>query len=367
MRIFIIIVGLLLLTSIVIGFVTEKIPPARIGVKQVVLGPGKGIIEEDHFTGLVLGISGYHRWHLLPRQTHFLHFTGSKGWRESKLARGIEDWQQAIRLRTKDGNSIDLDVTVTYRIKEGEAFQILKDGLKDAYRERVMARVKGTLRAQLAELTSEDLQITDMRLKRAGETLEVLRTELAIFHVEPENLFIRKVGFPAQYETKLQEKQLLRQESQLESALTEQAGVEQEVNTQTRKIAAEALASEKEWDRKIQEKRSEYQVLIAKINADALLYAQKTLAEGEAEREIAMARGNLALEKAGALRDELRNDALDSVGGRILLALQAVENLQIPEVTLNSDDPAVPLILDLSQMTELLIGEKGLAPGTSGD
>ena len=357
MKFMIIILALFLVTILSISFLTEKIPPAKIGVKQVVLGPSKGIVEEDHFTGLVLGISGYHRWNLLPRQTHFLHFTGAKGWREAGLARGIEDWQQAVQLRTKDGNTIGLDVTVTYKIKEGEAYKIIKDGLKNSYRERVRARVKGTLREELAELTSEDLQITDMRLVRAQQTLEVLTRELAIFHVVPENLFIRRVKFPEQYETKLQEKQLLRQESQLEVALTEQAGVEQEVKTQTRRIAAEALAAEKEWDRKIQEKRSEYQVTIAQINADALLYSETTIAEGDAEREISKARGNLALEKAGALRDELRNQALDSLGGRILLALEAVDNLQIPEVTLNSDDPAVPMLLNLSQMTELLIGD----------
>jgi regulator of protease activity HflC (stomatin/prohibitin superfamily) len=279
------------------------------------------------------------------------------------LARGIEDWQPAVTLRTKDGNTIDLDVTVTYKIKQDEAYMIIKDGLKDAYRERVRARVISTLREELAELTSEDLQITELRLLRAGDTLALLTQELAEYHVVPENLFIRKVKFPAQYETKLQEKQLLRQESQLESALTEQAKVEQVVKTQTRKIAAEALAEEKNWDRKIQEKRSDYQVQIAQINADALLYSRTTIAEGEAERDIAIARGNLALEKADALRDLLRNEALDSVGGRILLALTAVENLQIPEVTLNSEDPAVPMLLDLSKMTRLLVGDQVPIPG----
>ncbi|MDE0961306.1 MAG: SPFH domain-containing protein [Planctomycetota bacterium] len=365
MKYFIASIALLVVAIVVTTFITEKIPPARIGVKQVVLGPSKGIVEQDHYTGLVLGISGYHRWHLLPRQTHFLHFTSSKGWRESKLARGIEDWQPAIQLRTNDGNTIGLDVTVTYRIREGEAYMIIKDGLKAAYRERVRASVIGTLREELAQLTSEDLQITDKRLKRAEATLKVLKDELAIFHVVPENLFIRKVKFPAQYEIKLQEKQLLRQESQLESALTEQARVEQDVKTETRKIAAAALAAEKDWDRKIQEQKSNYQVQIAQINAEAYLYAQTTIAEGEAERDIAEARGNLALEKAGALRDSLRNTALDSEGGRILLALEAVKNLQIPEVILNSDDPAVPMLLDLSKMTRLLVGER--EPTTGGN
>ncbi|MBT7640285.1 MAG: hypothetical protein HN598_07350, partial [Planctomycetes bacterium] len=81
MKAFIILIIIMVLTIVVTAFITEKIPPARIGVKQVVLGTAKGIVKKDHYTGLVLGISGYHRWHLLPRQTHFLHFTESKGWR----------------------------------------------------------------------------------------------------------------------------------------------------------------------------------------------------------------------------------------------------------------------------------------------
>ena len=90
-----VILGLLLLT-----LVTQKIPPASIGVKQVVFGPGKGVVQEDFRTGLVLALPSYHRWHLLPRQTHFLHFVSGKKLRDSKnISRGIEDWQQPLELR----------------------------------------------------------------------------------------------------------------------------------------------------------------------------------------------------------------------------------------------------------------------------
>jgi regulator of protease activity HflC (stomatin/prohibitin superfamily) len=344
-----------LLFFIVAGALLERVPPATIGVKQNMLGGG--IVEEDYGTGFHVGVTGVHKWHLLDGTMHFLTYAQRSSGKGSGTERPVLD------IRTKDNNFAFFDVTVTYKIKKDEAYLIIKDGLKDAYRERVRARVISTLREELAELTSEDLQITELRLSRAQDTLALLTQELAEYHVVPENLFIRKVKFPAQYETKLQEKQLLRQESQLESALTEQAKVEQVVKTQTRRIAAEALAEEKNWDRKIQEKRSDYQVQIAQINADALLYARTTIAEGEAERDIAIARGNLALEKADALRDLLRNEALDSVGGRILLALTAVENLQIPEVTLNSEDPAVPMLLDLSKMTRLLVGDQIPIPG----
>ena len=107
----------------------------------------------------------------------------------------------------------------------------------------------------------------------------------------------------------------------------------------------------------MQEKKSEYDVLIATIRADANVYAAEMKAEGDAEKVIAEATGQLALEMAEALRNELRTLALNSEGGRILLALQAAENLNIPSVILNSDDPAVPTILNLSELTKMLVGD----------
>ena len=69
-----------------------------------------------------------------------------------------------------------------------------------------------------------------------------------------------------------------------------------------------------------------------------------------------MANGNLAIEKAEALRNELRNKALDTTGGRIYLAQQAAENLDFESVTLNSNDPRVPSVIDIDAMVRLLVG-----------
>ena len=54
--------------------------------------------------------------------------------------------------------------------------------------------------------------------------------------------------------------------------------------------------------------------------------------------------------------ERARTEALNSKGGSILLALDAADNLNMPEVTLNSDDPSVPLILDLAELTRMLVG-----------
>ena len=97
---------------------------------------------------------------------------------------------------------------------------------------------------------------------------------------------------------------------------------------------------------------------VAKILAEAEVYDKTTRARADADYETLVADGNLAIAKAEALRDELRNRALATRGGRILLAKQAAENLRLESVTLNSNDPAVPTVLDIGALVDLLIGSE---------
>ncbi len=365
-RILIGFVALLALTSVGFSFLTVRVPPATIGVKQTLWGSG-GFESKDHGTGLVWGVTGLHRWHFLPTQTQFLHFAEGalqveriRQKRETLLE--VEDWQPAVDVRTKDNNTVSIDVTITYRIMPEKGHRILEESLKNAYRDRVRSVVTGVLREELAKLTSEEYQATDKRMKRESETLGMLKEELAVFFVEPLDVFIRRVHFPVDYELKLQEKQYLNQKKNLDVAMTAQATQQTEIAKFQKQTEKEVKVRNQDWEKRIQSKKSEVQVLIAEINALADVYSSETRAMGDAERDIAIATGKLAIEKADALRDQLRNEALDTQGGRIKLALEAVDNLHIPNVTLNSDDPAVPMLLDLDQMTRLLIGNMADKP-----
>ena len=53
----------------------------------------------------------------------------------------------------------------------------------------------------------------------------------------------------------------------------------------------------------------------------------------------------------------MRNQALNTLGGRIYLARLAAENLRFESVTLNSNDPAIPSILDVDGLVKMLVGE----------
>lgn len=346
-RLFIAIVSLGLLAVFVIALFFERVPPATIGVK--IAQWGGGVVEHDYDAGFRVGITGYHRWIFLDKRTHFLSFSQT----DEKYS---PTQRPNLDIRTKDNNQAYVDVTVTYRIRPGEGHQIIADGYRDSYRDRVTSTVESVLREELAQLGSEDFTSTEKRIARAKETLPILAQAMSPFHVEPLDILIRAVRFPDQYEVKLQQKQLTRQKALLARAL-ELVEKQQQV---TGVISKETEAMEKEkratWDKLLQDQRSDNGISVAQILAEAEVYEKTTRSNADADNVTAIADGDLALARAEALRNELRNQALDTVGGRILLAMQAAENLQIGEVTLNSNDASVPSVLDIGEMVRLLLG-----------
>jgi regulator of protease activity HflC (stomatin/prohibitin superfamily) len=348
-----VVLGAALLLAISSSMLLERVAPYEFGVKQNLLGGG--IVEDVYGTGYHLGIVGVHRWHKLDGRVHFISFASDPGTRRT-LGDNV-DAAGPLDIRTSDNNTASLDVTVLYRIIQEEAFEIVSEGLTLAYRDRVRQATQGLLREELSKLSPEDFVNTDIRQQRVEETLPLLRETLAQYHVEPMGILIRAVRFPPEYEEKLQLKQLTRQKS-----LLAQARERQERQSQvTESIEKETEALEKrargEWDKRLQQARSENQVEIARIRAEAEVYSRSTRANADAEAVALEAEGRLALDQAEALRDGLRNAALDTVGGRILLARQAAENLDIEDVTLNSNDPSVPTIIDIEGLIDLLVGE----------
>ncbi len=348
-RIFLSVVFFFMLVAMVFAMLFERVPPATLGVKQNLWGGG--VVEEDYFTGYHLGITGFHKWHFLDRRTHFLTFANSHS-EPTSMSRTMP----ALELRTKDNNIATYDVTVTYRIIPGQAHQIVKNGLKNRYKDLVIATVESVLREELAQLSSEDLTSTENRLTVAASTLPTLTEAMTQYFVEPSSILIRAVNFQEAYERKLQEKQLSYQKRLLAEA--ERRVEEQSAITETKAAEIEAAAKELRGDRnkELQEAASQTQVDIAGILAVAEIYDRRVRAEADADYERMVAEGRLAIEKSEALRNELRNQALDTVGGRIYMAEQAARNLRIGHVTLNSNDPAVPSILDVDAFLQLLIG-----------
>ena len=352
--------GLVVLGLLSVSLFFERIEPGQIGVRQSLWGSG-GVMEKDFGVGYHLGITGVHKWHVLDKRTHFINLASESSLiSESRRHRNMQQ-EEPLEFRTADNNVVTLDVTVVYRIEEGKGHEIVNDGAQILYRERVASQVRSVLREELSKLTPEDFQETDKRLIAAEDALPVLAESIAEYHVVPERILIRAVRFLPSYEDKLQQKQLAQQQERLAAA---QRNVE-DAEKRTGSIEKVTEAREKEetadWDKQLQEMRSVNEVAIREINAAAVRYENQVRPQADAEYETAVAEGKLAVAKAEALRDELRNAALDTAGGRILQARTAAENLQFDSVTLNSNDPSVPSVIDIDALTELLIGGGGEA------
>ncbi len=348
-----------LLVGVVSMGLIEKIDPGEIGVKQSLWGSG-GIQNQDFEPGFHVGVLGIHKWHRLDRRTHFLTFSSTDAVESGRgmfeVGSNNSQRRPPLDIRTKDNNTAALDVTMTYRIIENEANQLVAAGLQNSYRDRVVSTVQSVLREELAQLTPEDFVDTEVRLARAEQTMPVLRDALKEWHIVPDRLLIRAVRFPDAYEQKLQDRQLKQQLTLLEKS--KQAVEEALAKTGTIEKKTEADVKEliATWDKQLQEALSDNNVKVAEVLGAAGEYDLRTRAEAEASYETLVADGNLAVAKAEALRDELRNAALDTVGGRILQARDAAENLNFTSITLNSNDPNVPSVIDIDGLVDILIG-----------
>ena len=143
-----------------------RIPPWHYGVKQHLIA--KEIAEVDSTTGFVLRIPGVHTWHMIDRRTHFVTFADVD--RDSSLGRT----RPSLVFRTKDNNTVTYDLTVTYKVKDGEAHMLVREGNAKRYKELVVGSIESTMRSELAQLSSEEVFSTDQRIKVGNDALPAL-------------------------------------------------------------------------------------------------------------------------------------------------------------------------------------------------
>lgn len=94
------------------------------------------------------------------------------------------------------------------------------------------------------------------------------------------------------------------------------------------------------------------------LERESLAAVHQLQSEARSEKTRLLAQGQLALAQAGALSERLHNEVLEGPGGRLYLAREAAQNLQIKRVVLDPMDARVPNILDLDELLDLLIGSE---------
>lgn len=302
-----------------------RIEPWEIGVRRSLTG---GVDSQDFSFGYNFSLPLFHSYYRLPRTLLYLDYNDESGAE-----------QKSLEVRTSGNNVIFVDVTIPYRIKEGEAWKIVHEGFMDTYRVKVQSTATGILRETVAEMTNLDIYHTDKRQQTADHILPKLNAALAQYHVVADRVVIRAIRFRPEYEQKLQDKQYFIVQGRLDEAMRKESIAIQETETFEKTIDKEVALKREEWNEKIEKLRTQYELEIAAIEAEAVQYDRKQRSEADAAYSTAEAEGDLAEAKAEALGEKLKSAALASKAGQTYSAITAAENFKLGKIELNSNDP----------------------------
>jgi regulator of protease activity HflC (stomatin/prohibitin superfamily) len=180
-----------------------------------------------------------------------------------------------LSIRTKDNNTVNVDVAIPYRIKPGEAWKIMDVGnhLEDGegrYRFQRFAEetVTSVLRGHLAQLRSEDFYHTDRRLEVAANTLKLLNEKLEPYHLEANTVLMRAAYFRPEYESQLAQIQFNEQQKLLDGAKRAVATRQQSLDNFVQQSNAMVSAKEQDWGKRIAQLDRAYQVGVIDTEGD---------------------------------------------------------------------------------------------------
>lgn len=376
----------------------STVPLGKIGVRS---SNTSGVYEADLEPGWTLNIAGLHTLTLLPSHYLFLDY-------------GTEDGQGGLQIRTRDNNNVFVDVTVPYRIKPGEAHQIMKAGnhvesTGGLFRFQRLAQetTVSVLREGLANLTSADFYHADKRLKVAAETLERLNQELAPLHLEAQAVLVRAVTFREEYEKQLQQIQLNEQNKLLDGAREKVAKQQQELDNYELGTNALANALQQDWIKRQADLERAYQVGfvdtkgdsspgaarralaalseeeraklreeaarvldigapealsdsyllgIKNIEAETLEYRQRVAAEADGVSQRLIAEGAAEVAAVQGEFESKINALLGSPAGRAYVAYKSAENVKFAETLTFQSDDGIPAVLRLREFALRFMG-----------
>ena len=240
-----------------------------------------------------------------------------------------------LRFKTRDGNDIETDVTVRWRIDPSRAAFIWQnvaattDGLT-AKLVRPLGRAY--VRDVLNRLDSEEYYNPDLRFAAARDATRVLAAQLQPHGIVVEQVILGDFSFKPDYQRlinqrKEAEKQAEKLEAQILATLeANQANLQTKISDLTEQLT-----------------RAQGQFEQAKRTADAYLVAKKQEAQAELAEWSATAEG-IRKERA----------ALNSSAGDAYVRLQLIEALQRKEIRQIPKLPAGNVIIDGNKLLEQL-------------
>jgi regulator of protease activity HflC (stomatin/prohibitin superfamily) len=294
-------IGLLLKLLLVISpllfiraCVVTYVAPDQIGLRQVALGPNKGLQKELVRPGYRRQIRSYESIRTFPRDIQTIEFTNTDS------ERGPDHRSvSAINVPTVDGYPVAVDVTVMYRIAD-PFLVVSKFGFGRAYEDNVVIRFTDPFVKQyLGELRAEEFY-RDRRLAQVRQLRNALGARFKENGIQLLDVVIRQYDYPDTFQQLTEAKKIQDQSVLTNRALAKQA----EVETRLKQVAAEG-------ENAINLRAAEFEALVTDLHAQRALYERSRRAEADLLVRSAESQGN-----------ELINRSMEGAGSDKLLRLR---------------------------------------------
>jgi regulator of protease activity HflC (stomatin/prohibitin superfamily) len=297
----IICVAALVVVAFVFGTVVSV---GTVGVRKIAFGPRQGLLEKALAPGYHWTIPGYSTIYEVPQTVQVLNFD-----RDVKANPGSFG---SLDVPTVDGTTVDIDVSVLYRLYPtagmegskphgGPAELINSVGATQTQWSKYLAQVADNqLKRSLSALSTVEFYDPKAREDRVLVAEQALQEVLAPVGIKVESVLLRRYTYREEIDQAIFKKNL----QELESAYNRVAGDFAEAQRDVNKVEADGSVAIQNLDKQGQSE-------VEKIRSEGDLYRRQKVAEGD-----------LLLAEARAAVDKQRNEVLSAAGSDVYVALQ---------------------------------------------
>lgn len=315
-----------------IKFFVIKVGVDQAGVRTIIWGVKRGIVQKDYGPGWHRAITAIDQWDLYDSTVQTLELA------KDPSHTGHDERKEAA-IRTADDYDVSADLIVKYQIKKGAAWKLRQDlGVGERYKIIVENETRDIARSVLGKMVERNLYNPVEKRKRAEEFKIQLTERLAPRHVDIIDVLILELRFDPQLERKIKNIKLAELDNVLSKSkalAAEQRGITQTIDADTEAIA-QKIGGDKERSITVLDAETTKRTIELLAEADKYLVQKK--AEGDLYKQQRKAEGNLLIKQSQAEGERLRREALSGFGGDIIIAMEAARNINLADVNISSLD-----------------------------
>ena len=253
----------------------------------------------------------------------------------AKAVEGDRKEKDDLRFKTRDGNDIETDVTVRWRIDPSRAAHIWQSVAPDtaSLKERIVRpQARTYVRDVLNRLDSEEYYNPDLRFAAATDATKVLATQLRQYGIVVDNVLLGDFSFKPDYQALINKRK--------------------EAEKQAEKLEAQILATLESNKANLQQKTAELTENLTKTQGD--FEQAKRAADAYLVRRNQEAQATLTEKNALAQGVRRERAALNGSAGDAYVSLQLIEALQKKEIRQIPKLPNGNVIIDGNKLLQQL-------------